>query len=191
MAEGVGFEPTRECKPPGGFQDRCLKPLGHPSIRRQSVGRISRRPDPPRIRGLADYAALIRPAFVTGGSRDLEKGQGENPEGTEWQTEWRGGLPWGAKKRCLEWQSGVRRATHLPGGCLGRRYEDRDRSPGPATRRAQGDFQLGRWGEGSVRLLRILIAVTLVAGLAGCGQAPPGPKGDAGPPGPPGPRGEA
>jgi len=42
-----------------------------------------------------------------------------------------------------------------------------------------------------VRLLRILIAVTLVAGLAGCGQAPPGPKGDAGPPGPPGPRGEA
>ena len=33
MAEGVGFEPTRERKPPGGFQDRCLKPLGHPSIR--------------------------------------------------------------------------------------------------------------------------------------------------------------
>jgi hypothetical protein len=31
MAEGVGFEPTRERKPPGGFQDRCLKPLGHPS----------------------------------------------------------------------------------------------------------------------------------------------------------------
>ena len=85
----------------------------------------------------------------------------------------------------------MRRATHLPGGCLGRRYEDRDRRPGPATRRAQGDVQLGLWGEGSVRLLRILIAVTLVAGLAGCGQAPPGPKGDAGPLGPPGPRGEA
>ena len=32
LAEGVGFEPTRERKPPGGFQDRCLKPLGHPSI---------------------------------------------------------------------------------------------------------------------------------------------------------------
>jgi hypothetical protein len=32
MAEGVGFEPTRERKPPGGFQDRCLKPLGHPSL---------------------------------------------------------------------------------------------------------------------------------------------------------------
>jgi hypothetical protein len=31
MAEGVGFEPTRERKPPAGFQDRCLKPLGHPS----------------------------------------------------------------------------------------------------------------------------------------------------------------
>src|SRR6478736_5495533 len=33
LAEGVGFEPTRERKPPGGFQDRCLKPLGHPSNR--------------------------------------------------------------------------------------------------------------------------------------------------------------
>src|SRR6516165_7745500 len=31
VAEGVGFEPTREREPPGGFQDRCLKPLGHPS----------------------------------------------------------------------------------------------------------------------------------------------------------------
>jgi hypothetical protein len=31
LAEGVGFEPTRELAPPGGFQDRCLKPLGHPS----------------------------------------------------------------------------------------------------------------------------------------------------------------
>src|SRR5262249_32240773 len=26
VAEGVGFEPTREREPPGGFQDRCLKP---------------------------------------------------------------------------------------------------------------------------------------------------------------------
>jgi hypothetical protein len=32
MAEGVGFEPTRGREPPGGFQDRCLKPLGHPSV---------------------------------------------------------------------------------------------------------------------------------------------------------------
>ena len=32
LAEGVGFEPTREREPPGGFQDRCLKPLGHPSL---------------------------------------------------------------------------------------------------------------------------------------------------------------
>jgi hypothetical protein len=32
LAEGVGFEPTREREPPGGFQDRCLKPLGHPSF---------------------------------------------------------------------------------------------------------------------------------------------------------------
>ncbi len=31
LAEGVGFEPTREREPPGGFQDRCLQPLGHPS----------------------------------------------------------------------------------------------------------------------------------------------------------------
>ena len=31
MAEGVGFEPTRERCPSAGFQDRCLKPLGHPS----------------------------------------------------------------------------------------------------------------------------------------------------------------
>ena len=31
LAEGVGFEPTKEREPPGGFQDRCLKPLGHPS----------------------------------------------------------------------------------------------------------------------------------------------------------------
>src|SRR5215467_5008415 len=30
--EGVGFEPTREREPPAGFQDRCLKPLGHPSL---------------------------------------------------------------------------------------------------------------------------------------------------------------
>ena len=29
MAEGVGFEPTD--LPVCGFQDRCLKPLGHPS----------------------------------------------------------------------------------------------------------------------------------------------------------------
>jgi hypothetical protein len=31
LAEGVGFEPTRDLATPGGFQDRCLKPLGHPS----------------------------------------------------------------------------------------------------------------------------------------------------------------
>src|SRR5208283_2480709 len=31
LAEGVGFEPTRRVTPPAGFQDRCLKPLGHPS----------------------------------------------------------------------------------------------------------------------------------------------------------------
>src|SRR5437773_231426 len=30
-AEGVGFEPTRVVSP-AGFQDRCLQPLGHPSI---------------------------------------------------------------------------------------------------------------------------------------------------------------
>src|SRR3954447_13329055 len=37
LAEGVGFEPTRERKPPGGFQDRCLKPLGHPSTSATSM----------------------------------------------------------------------------------------------------------------------------------------------------------
>ena len=31
LAEGVRFELTRELAPPAGFQDRCLKPLGHPS----------------------------------------------------------------------------------------------------------------------------------------------------------------
>jgi hypothetical protein len=31
MAEGVRFELTRELAPPAGFQDQCLKPLGHPS----------------------------------------------------------------------------------------------------------------------------------------------------------------
>src|SRR5262249_49483517 len=31
LAEGVGFEPTRERKPPAGFQDRCFQPLSHPS----------------------------------------------------------------------------------------------------------------------------------------------------------------
>jgi hypothetical protein len=30
-AEGVGFEPTRVVSP-AGFQDRCLRPLGHPSV---------------------------------------------------------------------------------------------------------------------------------------------------------------
>jgi hypothetical protein len=28
----VGFEPTEALSSFGGFQDRCLKPLGHPSI---------------------------------------------------------------------------------------------------------------------------------------------------------------
>ena len=31
MAEGVGFEPTDACDV-SGFQDRCNKPLYHPSI---------------------------------------------------------------------------------------------------------------------------------------------------------------
>ena len=46
LAEGVGFEPTREREPPGGFQDRCLKPLGHPSdgrgLSREDTGPIVR-----------------------------------------------------------------------------------------------------------------------------------------------------
>ena len=31
LAEGVGFEPTRQENPPSGFRDRRLQPLGHPS----------------------------------------------------------------------------------------------------------------------------------------------------------------
>ena len=31
-AEGVGFEPTRPVAGPTGFQDRRLRPLGHPSV---------------------------------------------------------------------------------------------------------------------------------------------------------------
>ena len=31
LAEGVGFEPTEGRKPLGGFQDRCFRPLSHPS----------------------------------------------------------------------------------------------------------------------------------------------------------------
>src|SRR5215469_9968270 len=37
MAEGVRFELTRELAPPAGFQDRCLKPLGHPSSLRCQI----------------------------------------------------------------------------------------------------------------------------------------------------------
>ena len=36
MAEGVGFEPTAPCGVTG-FQDRLLKPLGHPSIDQQML----------------------------------------------------------------------------------------------------------------------------------------------------------
>ncbi len=31
MAEGEGFEPSRQENPPGGFQGRCIQPLCHPS----------------------------------------------------------------------------------------------------------------------------------------------------------------
>jgi hypothetical protein len=36
LAEGVGFEPTAPCRVTG-FQDRLLKPLGHPSLVRIKV----------------------------------------------------------------------------------------------------------------------------------------------------------
>ncbi len=39
MAEGVGFEPTELSL--NGFQDRRLKPLGHPSAERLS-GRLTK-----------------------------------------------------------------------------------------------------------------------------------------------------
>ena len=41
IAEGVGFEPTRERELPGGFQDRCLQPLGHPSVIDSSAFSVS------------------------------------------------------------------------------------------------------------------------------------------------------
>ena len=31
VAEGVGFEPTKDGTALAGFQDRCIKPLCHPS----------------------------------------------------------------------------------------------------------------------------------------------------------------
>jgi hypothetical protein len=31
QADGEGFEPTVDLAAHAGFQDRCLKPLGHPS----------------------------------------------------------------------------------------------------------------------------------------------------------------
>ena len=34
LAEGVGFEPTRDLSAPNGFQNRRLRPLGHPSEKR-------------------------------------------------------------------------------------------------------------------------------------------------------------
>jgi hypothetical protein len=36
LADGVGFEPTVSITH-AGFQDRCLKPLGHPSITIKSI----------------------------------------------------------------------------------------------------------------------------------------------------------
>ncbi len=37
LAEGVGFEPTVPRKRDNGFQDRLLKPLGHPSNRSKHI----------------------------------------------------------------------------------------------------------------------------------------------------------
>ena len=43
LAEGVRFELTRGREPPAGFQDRCLKPLGHPSkLMNQSLSNTRR-----------------------------------------------------------------------------------------------------------------------------------------------------
>ena len=42
MAEGVGFEPTMGGYPHAGFQDQCLKPLGHPSEAEDGVGAATR-----------------------------------------------------------------------------------------------------------------------------------------------------
>src|SRR6266480_7478672 len=101
LAEGVGFEPTREREPPGGFQDRCLKPLGHPSLpgtsniyaclakektnlaeqfhRRRACYQVRREPANAVTRALRE-AASIYDRIDQGGARDhagTKTGRGE------------------------------------------------------------------------------------------------------------------
>jgi hypothetical protein len=64
MAEGVGFEPTRELAPPAGFQDRCLKPLGHPSKANQINALSSLRTVTPRTL-LPHCYQIVRPTRFT------------------------------------------------------------------------------------------------------------------------------
>ena len=41
VADGVGFQPTEACRL-AGFQDRCLKPLGHPRLFLQGASSVYR-----------------------------------------------------------------------------------------------------------------------------------------------------
>ncbi len=69
-AEGVGFEPTVRLTPHGGFQDRCLRPLGQPSEPHGTRGRaqatrgrhdVTGRPTPRSSAGEEHLAAEMRP----------------------------------------------------------------------------------------------------------------------------------
>jgi hypothetical protein len=69
MAEGVGFEPTELSL--NGFQDRRLKPLGHPS--RQQAKPITERENAgqyyfsrPGQKGLRFYSVIINVAGTVG-----------------------------------------------------------------------------------------------------------------------------
>lgn len=62
MAEAVGFEPTELS--PGGFQDRCLRPLGHASATRGREGKSAERdlqPHPCDGRPQSSFSGLQEP----------------------------------------------------------------------------------------------------------------------------------
>src|SRR5215470_13704529 len=72
MAEGVGFEPTREREPPGGFQDRCLKPLGHPSFVGARRPPLQSQPTPQKRH--KDFEARCKRGMRKGSVRLIRRG---------------------------------------------------------------------------------------------------------------------
>ncbi len=81
MAEGLGFEPRRAVARPAGFQDRCLRPLGHPSARdvRESVPREAAGPEGrPRAR-IAVPLPEGSPGPGGGGARRTSAGRERTP----------------------------------------------------------------------------------------------------------------